>query len=504
MTSSSLGGLPPSYPGLDESALAEKASNNSENSDDSGIVDYKDPKVRDIISNLPCCCCPVDEVHKLNKLSKSVVEQNRQMLLNQMSCDVTFIVGDKKEPIGAHKYVLMTRSVVFKHKFSGADGNSSEVIIKDIPEDCFWEMLKHIYCEEQKVHVTNVVGLLFAADQYNLLKLRQICLDYLHNCLEINNACYLLSETHIYGYQEEEKNILSYIRKNASKVYNTVGTYLLTRDLLNQILTLPGVEVEEDVKKDVLTRWANNQRKENKQETSVDNLMDSLQDCLYVYRDDSHCHRYIMDSLTTSTIFAEPPDPLLLPVNDAARTDESDGMSTLSTPTSLTSSVHTYSKLPSYNKWADFEQVTRFQELYSSSINDAKQPDAISFTVDHNIYLYGFSIYGPKKQGEGHYKIDAILTRKKRDIVMETISIKGAGVILPCMFERPVKIDKGLPYTLELYIKGPESHLGASGQSAVQQGTILFTFFDATKVKKSRSSLKQGQIPRLYYMPRNK
>ncbi|KAH9513229.1 hypothetical protein Btru_034428 [Bulinus truncatus] len=476
MSSDPSGGLG-AYQGLDDSALAEKASNNSENSDDSGIVDYKDPK--------------------------SVVDQNRQMLLNQMSCDVMFTIGEKKEQIGAHKYVLMTRSAVFKHKFSGPDSSRSEIIISDIPDDCFWEMLKHIYCEEQRIHVTNVVGILYAADQYDLLKLRQICLDYLHNCLEINNACFLLNETHTYGYQEEEKTILSFIRKNAYSVYKTVGINLLSRDLLNQILTLPGVEVDEAIKKDVLTRWANNQCKD-KQEGNIDNLMDSLQDCLYVYRDDSKSHRYIMDSVTTSTIFAEPTDPELLPASDTWRADETDRMSSHSSTTSLTSSVHTYSRLPSYTMWSDLEQVTRFQELYSSATNNASQADAITFSVDHNIYLYGFSIYGPKKQGEGKYQIDTVLTRKKKDIIMETICIKGAGVILPCMFERPVKIDKGLPYTLEIYIKGPDSHVGASGQSTVHHGTVLFTFSTAVKVKKNRTSITKGQIPRLYFMPRNK
>ena len=148
--------------------------------------------------------------------------------------------------------------------------------------------------------------------------------------------------------------------------------------------------------------------------------------------------------------------------------------------------------------------MTRLQEVYGSDHNDAYVADGVTFTVDHNIYLYGFSIYGPKKEGEGKYQVDTVLTRKKKDIVLETINISGAGVILPVMFERPVKIDKGYPYTLELYIKGPLSHLGASGQTQIQHGKVLFTFKDAAKVKNNRSSTKKGQIPRLYYMIRNK
>lgn len=131
-------------------------------------------------------------------------------------------------------------------------------------------------------------------------------------------------------------------------------------------------------------------------------------------------------------------------------------------------------------------------------------PDAISFTVDHNLYLYGFSIYGPKKQGEGKYQVDTILYRKKREVVMETIHIKGAGVILPVMFERPVKVDKDYRYTLEVYIKGPESHMGSSGQTQIQHGPVLFTFSNASKVKRNRTDISKGQIPRMYFLLRQK
>lgn len=482
MPGTSSGGLP-AYPGLEDSghdsAHADKASHNSELSDDSGIVDYKDPK--------------------------SVVENNRNMLVNQLSCDVQFIVGDKKEKIGAHKYVLMTRSLAFKHMFSGPNGGKSEFVVPEITGDNFWEMLRHIYCEEQRIQVTSVVGILYAADQYGLVDLKQKCLDFLHACLEINNACYLLNETRTYGYLDEEKTILSFIRKNCEDVFKTVGMNLLPRDLLNDVLTLPGLDIDESVKRDVADKWAKNQCKETKIEVNEETVMDSLQDCLYVYRDDDGSHRYVLDSLTTRNLLEEPLESLELPnQQDKSRTDDVDGVSTLSSNTSMRSSVHTYSRLPSCNMWADVEQITRLQEVHKSDTNDASQPDAISFTVDQNIYLYGFSIYGPKKEGEGKYKIDTILTKKKKDIVMETIIIKGAGVILPVMFERPIKIDKGIPYTLEIYISGPASYLGSSGQSKVTHGTMLFTFSNATKVKKNRSDVTHGQIPRLYFMPRNK
>lgn len=100
--------------------------------------------------------------------------------------------------------------------------------------------------------------------------------------------------------------------------------------------------------------------------------------------------------------------------------------------------------------------------------------------------------------------MDTILYRKKKEVVMETIHIQGAGVILPVMFERPVKVDKNYLYTLEIYIKGPESHMGASGQTQAHCGPVLFTFSNAPKVKKNRTEVSKGQIPRLYFLVRKK
>jgi hypothetical protein len=147
--------------------------------------------------------------------------------------------------------------------------------------------------------------------------------------------------------------------------------------------------------------------------------------------------------------------------------------------------------------------VTRFKEV-GDSVPNTGIADAISFTVDHNVYLYGFGIYGSKKPGEASFRVDTIVTRKKKDIVMESISIKGAGVILPVMFERALKIEKGKPYTLEIYVHGPDSHKGVDGLTSVTDGRVKFTFTKATQIKGNRTTDQTGQIPRFYFMPYGK
>lgn len=83
---------------------------------------------------------------------------------------------------------------------------------------------------------------------------------------------------------------------------------------------------------------------------------------------------------------------------------------------------------------------------------------------------------------------------------METIVVKGAGVTLPVMLEKPIRIEKNIPYTLEMYIKGPESYSGTKGLAQVQGDPALFTFSNALKVKKNRTDVTKGQIPQFFFL----
>ena len=50
----------------------------------------------------------------------SVLNTNPHMLENEVFCDITFLVGEKKEVIKCHTYMLVSRSPVFYTMFCGA------------------------------------------------------------------------------------------------------------------------------------------------------------------------------------------------------------------------------------------------------------------------------------------------------------------------------------------------------------------------------------------------
>ena len=76
---------------------------------------------------------------------RGLADCNRFMLLHEVNSDVTFLLGQKKEPIKAHKYILISRSSVFQSIFCGSIAGSkegSEVIpVSDIAVDTFRALL---------------------------------------------------------------------------------------------------------------------------------------------------------------------------------------------------------------------------------------------------------------------------------------------------------------------------------------------------------------------------
>ena len=75
---------------------------------------------------------------------RSVVDCNKFMLQNEINCDVTFLLGQKKEPIKAHKYMLVSRSSVFQSIFIGSisgDSKNDTIPVSDIDPETFKTLL---------------------------------------------------------------------------------------------------------------------------------------------------------------------------------------------------------------------------------------------------------------------------------------------------------------------------------------------------------------------------
>lgn len=68
---------------------------------------------------------------------------NRHMWTNQVACDIDFLVGEDKERVPAHKYILISRSCVFFTMFCGPLAETQrEITLPDIEPPVFKALLE--------------------------------------------------------------------------------------------------------------------------------------------------------------------------------------------------------------------------------------------------------------------------------------------------------------------------------------------------------------------------
>ena len=73
---------------------------------------------------------------------KSLVECLKHLFTAGIACDVTFLVGEDKCRISAHKTILISRSPVFYAMFEGNLAEKGEIVIPDIEQEVFTMFLR--------------------------------------------------------------------------------------------------------------------------------------------------------------------------------------------------------------------------------------------------------------------------------------------------------------------------------------------------------------------------
>lgn len=169
-------------------------------------------------------CYNIIEIENEPQLRKSM----RQLLSSGKSTDVVFKVGAKSFP--AIKGIISTRSPVFEAMFEHEDmkeNKNNEVIVEDIDEDVFEELLHYIYTNETLKIEEMPSALLAAADKYQLNYLKNCCEKILAQNLTVENASelFLFSDRHS-ATQLREKS-LELIREKLQYVALTEGFKVL-------------------------------------------------------------------------------------------------------------------------------------------------------------------------------------------------------------------------------------------------------------------------------------
>ena len=83
---------------------------------------------------------PEDEIPSNLPLGKSL----GMVLERDLATDITFIIGDEKVEMKAHKIILMGRSPVFRAMFNGPLAEKTDVTIPDTDQHSFSVFLRYM------------------------------------------------------------------------------------------------------------------------------------------------------------------------------------------------------------------------------------------------------------------------------------------------------------------------------------------------------------------------
>ena len=115
--------------------------------------------------------------------------------------DVTFLVGEKKEEVKAHKSILSARSSYFRGLFKAKmqESASNQIEVPDVRPAVFRAVLRFVYggrSEEEEFDI--VADMIVAADKYGLDDLKHDCEQYLRRTLFVEDVvdAFILSKRH--------------------------------------------------------------------------------------------------------------------------------------------------------------------------------------------------------------------------------------------------------------------------------------------------------------------
>ncbi|XP_071811953.1 serine-enriched protein-like isoform X2 [Apostichopus japonicus] len=212
-------------------------------------------------------------------------------------CDVTFLVGEKKEPVGAVRAILATRSRVF-HKilYSHQSTNSQKKItnspdnrklqkkvsrlirrnsfdakdfeanrprtitVEEFEPSVFRQLVDYCHTGCATLKPRNILGLLNAADHYGLEELRRACLGFLHGCINVDTVCLLLKSAEKYIQYKATKSLvqkaLEFVDTNGESVLRLPFFTSLPEHVVRLILSREDLRAEEITKFQAVLFWS--------------------------------------------------------------------------------------------------------------------------------------------------------------------------------------------------------------------------------------------------------
>lgn len=215
-------------------------------------------------------------------------------------CDVTFLVGETREPVCAVKAVLAARSRVFHKILYGQQASPREIqsrkrdfgketklklflkrssepilnvpltqvpfnahqtlIVEEFEPDVFRQLIEYIHTGCVTLQARTLLGLMNAADYYGLEELRRACMGFVECCINVDTVCALLSSAEKYIQYKCTKSlvqkVLEFVDLNGDEVLGLGSFALLPQHVVRLILSRDELKADELTKFQAAVHWS--------------------------------------------------------------------------------------------------------------------------------------------------------------------------------------------------------------------------------------------------------
>ncbi|XP_045199005.1 BTB/POZ domain-containing protein 6-like [Mercenaria mercenaria] len=460
---------------------------------------------------------------------KSLIEANIYMLHNEIATDVIFLVGDAREEVCAHKYVMMSRSPVLLRALKDHMENTDIAVnVPDVTMETFRDVLTYLYTENIDLHADNVTSLLYAARRFQISGLTKLCFNFLETGMSVSNVCKILEQAHIHNETNLYDKCLKFIFVNGMEVLKTHAFNELCEECAGAIIRSDELKADEELIFEAMVLWATNEcRRKKKPSTDIDRryVMGPL---LYLIRFPTMDVSYFTQKVSFRDILSHDEAVSIFqyfhgeerqlsklfnknernrlktkrpPVNKNHKQRQREANNfPLALEVTPRKRAEVKPQIPlSPPSSPNMSRVARFR-TYDGQWKQNCSSDAISFTCSSPIVLYGIEVFGATKGTETYniklYLFDDLKEEvRKNDVRITTDTVRRTYDV---MYARPIRVPPRRVFTVMVTMKGSPTCKGVDGSSVHVSDGVTFEFCNSNR-SSNGTDVTVGQIPALLF-----
>ncbi|KAL5011635.1 hypothetical protein ScPMuIL_010186 [Solemya velum] len=421
---------------------------------------------------------------------KTLSECIQLMLEHEIACDVTFLLGETKQEVRAHKFILISRSPVFSAMFCGPMAETQEQItMPDIAPEVFKILLRYMYSDQVRlVNPHNVMETLYAAKKYSVAGLIEACKEFCSDNIGVDNACVLLDHADKLDERELFQTCRIFISKNGEKCLQSDTFCKMSRHCVEKVIEADDLSACELSVWEALIRWAEAECERQGMAITDVNIRQAMGEMIYTIRLRGISPDDFAKLVTTKNVFTskEVADIFLF--------------------------YHHAVEMPKVGNFCTKDgriaaeyNIMRCVRLVCTGDNTGYKgysgiPDAISFTVSAPVVLRGIMLYGCKVS-RSQYQIKIDVTDASGNNLLSddrTVETCPCEQTFDVMFHKSVTLSTDVQYNIYVTIQGKDSYRGVPGYREVQTGGVMVTFSNCSG-NSNCTRVTGGQIPGLIF-----